>query len=450
MKQFRYFTLQILILITTALSSACQSSGSFPGVYAGVKLSLNPLGGGMNRTDVVILLRKDKTFTDQLKKKDWKTAIRGKYEIKGSDVHLLYSNGDKDEFTITKGGNLDAGTYTLFKMDLDNSVPKGTYEFKFINGSGGIATGTTYVGTSSRRNLSFDGAGHFTTDKQSTTVIAGDNIGGGTNTKSDGKGKYIVKDGTLTLKYDNGNTTTHSFFASAASGKSKAMAVIDGSFYFMGDEDKKTSNSSKNTANTKLPTAAEVFNETRKVYGGAALDNIKTYTIKARVGNIDLISYNDVSGNRFRNEMYLQGKLIAIEQIGPGGGWLWNNGKKTISDKQRLLETKYNDYIGVLGLLQKNRAAFCKGKVQATKDGYLVEFQVEGYQYTFHVDRDYNLLSDSYQIGTSTQSNRYSNNRTTDGIKMPFRTLSTSGKNSIVINYESILINKPLTTNWKE
>ncbi|WP_113651970.1 hypothetical protein [Pedobacter namyangjuensis] len=444
MKQLRYFTLQLLLLLSITISTSCQSSDNFGGVYAGVKLSLNPLGGGMNRSDEVFLFRKDKTFTDQLDKKDWKTAVRGKYEIKGSEIYLLYANGDKDQFMITKGGNLDAGTYVLFKMDLDNSVPKGSYKFKFINGSGGMATGTTYVGTSTQMELNFDGTGNFTTDRQSTTVISGNNIGGGTNTKSDGKGKYTVKDGTLTLIYDNGNNTTHSFFASAGNGKNKAMAVIDGSFYFTdSDNDKKETN-------TKLPSASEVLKKVREVYGGAALDELKTYTVEAEFNGIKLVSYNDLVENRFRNEMFNKGKLIAVEQITANGGWLWNNGIKTIANNERLQEVKYNDYIGLTGLQQKNNVAFAKGTVQANKDGYAVAFQAGGHNFEYLLDRNYNILGDSYQIGKKMQINTYSNNKTVNGIKMPFTTVTSNGDTKVEINYKSIEVNKPLNTNWRE
>jgi hypothetical protein len=390
--KIHHFILQTLFLLSITLSSSCQSSSTFPGVYAGVKLSLNPLGGGMNRTDEVILFRKDKTFTDQLKKPDWKTAVRGKYEVKGSEVILNYTNGDKDNYTITKAGNLDAGTFTMFKMDLDSKVPKGSYQFKFVSGSGGIATGTTYVGTSSRRELNFDGAGNFTTDRQSTTVVAGDHIGGGTNSKSDGRGKYTITNGSLTLRYDNGTTTTHSFFASLGDAKNKTMAVIDGSFYFMEDPNVKKPQASDKSgstaaANSKLPTAAQILTELRKKYGGTGIDNLKSYTVKAQFSGINLISYNDVAGKRFRNEMYQQGKLVAVEQIGPAGGWLWSNGKKTPSKAERLEEAKYNDYVGVMGLQQGTNAAFSKGTVQATKNGYAIGFQVDGHTFVYVIDK---------------------------------------------------------------
>lgn len=445
MKQFPCLILQLLFLLSTTLSSSCKPSNDFAGVYAGVRLSINPLGGGMNRTDEVFLFRKDKTFTDQLDKKDWKTAVRGKYEIKGTNLHLTYANGDKDNFTITKGGNLDAGTFVLFKMDLDNSVPKGAYHFKFINGSGGMSTGTTYVGTSTKRTLNFDGAGKFTTDRQSTTVIAGDNIGGGTNTNSDGKGKYVLKDGTLTLNYDNGTATTHSFFASAGDGKNKAMAVIDGSFYFTEDEAAK-----KKNTNTKLPSAAEILKEVRKVYGGNSLDHIKTYTVEAEFSGVKLVSYNDLTNNRFRNEMFNKGKLVAVEQISADVGWLWNNGKKTITDKERLQEVKYNDYTGVLGLQQKNNAAFSKGTVTATKEGYAVSFKVDGHSFVYLIDDSYRLLGDSYQIGKKKQINTYSNVKTVGDIKMPFTIVTSNGTDKITLHYKNVQLNEPLATNWKE
>ncbi|RYG14298.1 MAG: hypothetical protein EOO07_16905 [Chitinophagaceae bacterium] len=444
MKHFPSLLLQLILLLTTALTSSCQSKNDFSGVYAGVRLSLNPLGGGMNRTDEVYLFRKDKTFTDQLNKKDWKTAVRGKYNIKGSELYLTYTNGDKENFTITKGGNLDAGTFVLFKMDLDNSVPKGSYHFKFISGSGGIATGTTYTGTSTKQTLDFDGAGKFTTNRQSTTLIAGDNIGGGTSANSDGKGKYALKDGTLTLNYANGTTTTHSFFASAGDGKNKAMAVIDGSFYFTEDE------VNKKKTNAKLPSAVEILKEARKVYGGDKLDAIKTYTVEAEFNGITLISYNDLVSNRFRNEMFNKGKLIAVEQIGANGGWLWNNGKKTTTNKERLQEVRYNDYSGVLGLQQKNNVPFSKGTVTATKDGYAVAFNVDGNSFVYLLDRNYNILGDSYQIGKKKQINTYSNVKTVGDIKMPFTTATSDGTNKVTLRYKNVKINEPLATDWKE
>mgnify|MGYP003575775030 CR=1 FL=1 len=450
MKQFPYLLFQVLFFLSTALSSSCKSSNDFSGVYAGVRLSLNPLGGGMNRTDEVFLFRKDKTFTDQLDKKDWKTAVRGTYEIKGSELLLRYTNGDKDNYTITKGGNLDAGTFVLFKMELDNSVPKGSYRFKFISGSGGMATGTTYVGTSTNKTLDFDGKGNFSTDRQSTTVISGDNIGGGTNTKSDGSGKYVLKDGVLTLNYNDGNSTTHSFFASAGDGKNKAMAVIDGSFYFTEDVSKRRETDDKKQTNTKLPSAAEVFKQARAIHGGDAIDRLQSYTVDADFSGIKVVSYNDVTGKRFRNEMSNKGKLIVVEQIGPNGGWLWNNGKKTVSDAKRLQEAKYNDYTGVLGLNKKNNAAFSKGTVAATKDGYSVSFVVDGHQFVYLLDSDYQILGSGFQIGTTKQSSTYSNFKTVGGIKMPFTTVTSDGKNKLTMKYQSIKINEPLATNWKE
>jgi len=450
MKQFRILILQLLCLFLISFSISCKSSDDFAGVYAGVRLSINPLGGGMNRTDEVFLFRKDKTFTDQLNKEDWKTAVRGTYEVKGNELHLSYTNGDKDHFTITKGGNLDAGTFVLFKMELANSVPKGSYRFKFVNGSGGMATGTTYVGTSTNETLNFDGVGNFNTNRQSTTMIAGEHMGGGTNTASDGKGTYQLKDGSLTLNYDNGKTTTHSFFASAGDEKNKAMAVIDGSFYFTEEFDDKKGTSGNKEKQSKLPSAAEIFKALRKIHGGTSVDELKTYMVDAEFSGIQLVSYNDVVGKRFRNEFFQKGKLIAVEQIGPDGGWLWEKGKKSRSDRKRLEEARYDNYIGIMGLRQQNSATFAKGTVAATKQGYSVSFQVDGKQFVYLLDRNYQLLGDTYQIGDKKETRIYSNFKTVDGIRMPFTTVTSNGKLKLKMNYSSVKINDPLQTNWAE
>lgn len=457
MKQLNHFIFQALMILMMGISSSCQSQSTFEGVYAGVKLSLNPLGGGMNRTDVVILFRKDKTFTDELEKADWKTAVRGRYVISGKNVQLLYSNGDKDEFDITSGGNLDAGTYVLFKMDLDNSVPKGSYKFKFVSGSGGIATGTTYIGSSTNKTLDFDGAGNFITNRQSATVVAGDNIGGGTNSKSDGEGKYMLKDGVLTLKYADGKTTTHSFFASAGDAKNKAMAVIDGSFYFMEDEKeakaKQRKNASEesivNTENSALPSASALMEGLRKKYGGTAIDAIRTYKVQADMGAIKLVSYNDLANGRFRNEMYQQGKLLMVEQIDAKGGWQWVNGKRTPSTRQRIQETRYNDYVGILGLQKSRNKAFTTGQVKAVKNGYQVTFQIDGNTFGYLIDKEDNIVADSYKIGTISQTKAYSDHKNIGGILVPFKTTATDGKNKVSIVYRSMEVNVPLETDWK-
>ncbi|RZK77093.1 MAG: hypothetical protein EOO85_09690 [Pedobacter sp.] len=97
----------------------------------------------------------------------------------------------------------------------------------------------------------------------------------------------------------------------------------------------------------------------------------------------------------------------------------------------------------------KNSTVFTAGKVQATRDGYAVQFEVDGHKFTYFFDSSYILLGDSYQIGSKSQTNIYSNNRTIENIKMPFRTISSSGKDKVTINYQNILINKPLATDWK-
>lgn len=148
--------------------------------------------------------------------------------------------------------------------------------------------------------------------------------------------------------------------------------------------------------------------------------------------------------------MYQKGKLIAIEQMANQKGWLLNNGKKTSSDAERMQVICYNDFIGVLGLQAQNNAAFSKGTVKAIKEGYSVTFKVDGHDFMYMIDRNYDILGDSYLIGNSKQLNSYSNNQTVSGIRMPFKTITSDGKNKVTLNYKSITINQPLNTTWKE
>lgn len=144
--------------------------------------------------------------------------------------------------------------------------------------------------------------------------------------------------------------------------------------------------------------------------------------------------------------MYHGEKLIAVEQIGPDGGWSWTKGKKTIASNDRLQEAKYNDHTGVLGLSQKYNSAFAKGKVEAIRAGYSVVFEVDGYAFVYLIDKDYRIIGDTYQIGNCKQIHSYSNNKTINSITMPFSTTSSNGISNITVNYQTTEVNKPLAT----
>jgi len=106
--------------------------------------------------------------------------------------------------------------------------------------------------------------------------------------------------------------------------------------------------------------------------------------------------------------------------------------------------------LGVLGLHRDYNSAFSKGQVETVKNGYSVSFQVDGHSFIFVLDKNYNLLSDSYIIGKNRVTNTYSNFRTVDGITMPFTETSGNGKEKVTFTYQSVEINKTLNTNWKE
>ncbi|MGV3545508.1 MAG: hypothetical protein ACO1N4_00495 [Pedobacter sp.] len=101
-------------------------------------------------------------------------------------------------------------------------------------------------------------------------------------------------------------------------------------------------------------------------------------------------------------------------------------------------------------MLKKNSAAFGKGKVEATKNGYAVSFEVDGNQFVYLLDSNYQLLGSAFEIGKTKQSSTYSNFKTVGGIKMPFTTVTSDGKNKLTMRYESIKMNEALQTDWKE
>ncbi|WEK33804.1 MAG: hypothetical protein P0Y53_15030 [Candidatus Pseudobacter hemicellulosilyticus] len=447
MRTIRLFLLLVVPFVAIGLVSSCQSASSFPGVYAGVKLSISPMiGAGMIRTDVVILFRKDGTFTDELEEPDWKTAVSGKYAISGSKVILTFAkDGDKTEYKFTEKGNLDAGSFTLFKMAEKDKIPPGEYEFQYASGSGGIGTPVPYVGASGKTYLNFDGNGNFTTEKNSATVVAGDNIGGGTSKSSDGKGKYVLKDGELTLTFSNGAVTRHSFFAHRGDGsKGDAMAVIDGRFFFEKDE------KDKKKTSKDAPAASTILESLRRQHGGNAIDNIKTVLVKGTMTGLNLVSRIDLENKKYRYEIYQGNKLIGVEQIEGNSGWQWVNGKRSAVTQQRIKEVKISAYTGISGLRAANNNGFTGATVTAGKngEGYSVAFMVDGIPVVYVVNNNLQLLGDGYQMGNAQTLTLYSNYKKVGSLNIPFtETMTREGKKQVATINE-YQVNVPLGTDW--
>lgn len=421
------------------------------GVYAGMRFSVSPLiGGGMNRTDIVILFRPDGSFNNELNKPDWKTRVSGHYQASGSKVTVNYTRGT-DQFDI-QDGDLHGGGSVLFKLS-GSAIPPGYYEMKHVAGAGGAGSGMVAVGVSSNNGLIFDGKGHFSNSKSAATIVSGDNVGGGSTKNSSGSGTYKIDNGTLTLTYNDGRTEIHNFFCQT--GGRKPMAAIDGGIYFMkGDDDKpaKTTNTMNQPGKTSIATTTDATGNTEakalllkanSIHGGTKLDVIKTMRYSATIMGVKAISYLDIPGNKIRIELWENGKMISVEQEENGNGWQWLNGRKAAMPSARIAEMKSTFYSGLLGLRKPaiNQMQVVSMQKLKNNNTYSVLCRLDGNDYIFAINDQTQLVAEANKTSGRTSISVLSDLRPVQGILIPFHEVVTSGIKKLVIQYDSFEIN---------
>ncbi len=441
MRLFSFLFLTYLL----SFHSSCSQSSSITGVYAGVALTVSGFaGGGMDRSDVVIYLRNDGSFTDKLGEADWQTTRKGTYSVTGKKVTLRFANGKKDKtYTLTADGNLDAGSFTLFKMTEQNSIPAGLYKYSHTSGSGGIGTSVPYVGSSRNHSLYFDGNGNFSTNSSSTSMVAGDNIGGGSTSKSEGDGSYTLQQGVLTLRFNSGTTSTHSCFARKNDKLENTMAVIDGKFYFEREEKERTTKTKGTTRNTgtknnipptKLLSATEILKNLRSEYGGEQIDQVKRLHTTAMHRGAVINSYTDIEKKYFRYEVMQAGKLLAVEQLEGDTGWQWVQGKTTPLTPQRIREIQLSLHLGIFGLTKSMNHSFTTAQVEQERNGYVITLPIEGQQLRYHLDKDYKIIGESYTIGNASLHSTLGKFKKTGGLLLPY-TSTVKGNSGSALTY---------------
>ncbi|GET44961.1 hypothetical protein [Capnocytophaga felis] len=196
------------------------------GVYAGIWFL------GANRYDLAIYLRDDGTYTEGLRKRDWKTRVDGNYTIQGNKLTTTHKSGSKSYYTYMDNYStmLADGTYFMFKVEFVNQIPPSGYKFQNI---AVLDAAGNFSASGVSGYLYFDGKGNFSNDKTAFTQTSGSGIGSGGYSGQKYVGTYTISDGTLTLRYSDGSTTTHSFFYGRPSKKGDdATIVVDGYTYF--------------------------------------------------------------------------------------------------------------------------------------------------------------------------------------------------------------------------
>lgn len=442
-----------LLIITLAfLIQSCSSQG-VDGVYAGVTTSIGAMGSGMLRDDVTILFRKDGTFTEKLKEADWKTRVDGKYVKKGSELELSYDGREKKKtFKLNGNGTLQTHSgHILVKME-DSKITPGNYRFTYASSSGGMGTGTDYIGASGGQNIYFDGKGSFTRDGYGGVVIAGEGVGGGTNRKDpETGGTYTLKDGVLTMKEKDGKTETHSFFINT-SGKT-VMAVLDGKIFFReSDEEvaeKKRKKEEKETGTASF-SAAELAGKIREAHGADAIDAIRTVKVKAKMNDLDIVAYTDYGRLWTRTEIFRDGKLLAVEQLEGDKGWSWTAGKKSDLDAARVRQMKSTFNSG-LALLQSSRITKLRaGKVEALRNGYSISYNADGVDHVLTTNDKFMVVEEQKMVNNSTSEVRSSDFREVAGARLAFTEKQSDGKNNATIKITDYGVNAVNADAWKE
>jgi hypothetical protein len=457
-----------LILLTSFLSfsyAAVFAQSKLNTVYAGTEFwpSAN---GGMETFANAFYFRPDGTYCNELGKSDWKTRISGTYTLVGRKITMTSNTGKKESMTLDNDGSLSAQTYNLFKFDMVNTIPANNYINQDGSSAGG--NGTPYAGTYSESNIAFDGRGVFSHSAFRTTMYNGNNAGGGGTRKDGGHGNYSLRDGTLTLQYDNGKTVSKSFFF--RNGNETVMALINGTIYYKSKErlnvpagnSQQTPNTNRTNTSSppparETPTASigkstpvdgkSVLQKANLVHGGKSLDQLKTFRVDAVVSGINVVMIADVVQQKIRYEYYNGGKLGGIEQVEGNTGWQWINGKISSLSAEQLKTMQGVFSRGLFALRSQVIKNTVIQKAQVDVESKLTSVLVttnNNEQIGFVFDAENRLVGET-NVTDGKKQNIFSKDfKTVDGLLIGFTTNQTMGSQSLLIKYSSVSVNPVL------
>lgn len=474
-KQLYYFILTLLAFGLFSSAAGAQTKRPVPvksppvtatkfgGVYAGTELVY-----GFNGLDIntyTYYFRADGTFSTEFDELDWRTRVDGTFTVKGATVTAL-ANGDKepDTFEIQSNGHLKLRGADLQRFSVADSVPAKRLENKSASSSGGISTGgaVPYVGVFSNRVFVFDGRGNFSNDSRSSTVISGENIGGGTTNKNQGGGTYTIKDSVLTLKYADGTTLTKSFFYNAGEGSDELAAVIDGRFYFEykdGDEAEKSTAAAPETKKqtpvkaAQPANAADVLKAANRVHGGDKLDNLKTLKLTGKLTgangavDYDVVIIYDFARQKVRNEFALNKKIDMVEQLDGAASFSWIKGQKSPLPDARAAELKQGLLTGIFGLRSDVLKSVEVASITVNQEKNLktIRVSVGGKEYGWIFDAENRLILEASTEDNQQRLDLSEDFRTVDGILLPFSNVSQLGALILNLKLSSIEVNPNLT-----
>ena len=450
-------TIQVFVFLSISVSIHSQSFFKKDVVYSGRNFTW-----GMNKGsyDLTVLLRTDGTFCEDLEEPDWQTKVTGHYKKIPQGVFLKYVDNSIENDTIFFEKDEDGyesvsyGGAQMVKMEIPNSVPPGYYSFSRATSSGGMGTGTIYVGTSSYEGYNFYENGTFDRSSSGGVVVSDSHVGGGSSSENSGKGKYTIKNGLLTLTYNDGTIEKHSFFYDNDGGK-EFMVAIDGSIFFYGDEDEseetaeilenspqRASEDERLTESKLKDIGAKVLNNIKQAHGGSQIDQVKTAKATMLVSGMRFKILIDFAKRYVRLES-LEPSFNYIEQLENNKGWVYQNNMVQNLGSDRIDELQTLFIGGVFGLKSEVLAKTEILDIREAEDGMmLITLNNEGKIFGFIYHKSDHTLAGSFLLKNGeNEITTYENMEKIEGVYIPLKEITQINTDLIEVSYETFEIN---------
>ncbi|MBO9634840.1 MAG: hypothetical protein J7578_17145 [Chitinophagaceae bacterium] len=455
MKSYSLFVLPKLFLFLTMLMAQANPSVARQGkfihaAFTGTKWEPSSMmGGGMESREIILYFRPDGTYCTTLGN-GWQTETDGHYTIANGVITLIDLKKEKETIPYDGSGSFWYGGTSVFQKKPANAIPPGYYSFSYSSGSGGIGSGTNapYVGNRAHKGIQFYPDGSFSTHASSGTYISGKNVSGYGNDKKESDGNYTIKDGVLTLHFNNGEKSVNSCFTSDAT----SSIVVNGTVYNAEEKNENKEPAKPSTSPELLRTGTAFLKKANLANGGRSLDDIKTVKLISSLGNgtMQITTLLDLPKQKIRCEYRKQGQLIGIEQTEGNTGWEWTNGKLSQLPAGRVRELQFANLFGVFGLQQTALGKTSVLSSPATKDQQTqLLVTVDGNNMAWAFDKENRLTGHSGKTANSTITHLFSDFQKIGQVVLPYTVTEMRDNKTFTYRFSSIVLDPSYTvTDW--
>ncbi|RZS74493.1 hypothetical protein EV199_0341 [Pseudobacter ginsenosidimutans] len=449
----KLFTFLLMLLLHPGLAPA-QQGKYMHAAFIGMRWDPSAtFGGGMESTEIILYFRPDGTYCTNLGN-GWQTEVSGRYTIEKGAIKLIDSKKEVFPIPYDGDGSFWYNGTTIFRKEPANKIPPGYYSFSYSSGSGGIGSGTNapYVGNRAHKGIRFNPDGSFNSSSASSTYISGENVSGYGKNKKETDGKYTIKDGVLTLHFNNGEKSVNSCFTSDA----VSSIVVNGTTYYADenlpgkDKVEKGSPNKPGTRPKDMGSAREFLNKANLALGGKQLNVIKTVKLESSLGNgaLQITTYLDLPLQKIRNEYRKQGQLIGIEQTEGNTGWEWSNNKFTTLVSSRIREIQLAGLSGIFNLQETALAKISILSSPEKKDQTTsMIVSVNGISTAWAFDNEQRLTGSSAKIDNRSITYLFSDFKTAQQVQLPYTVKEMRDNKTFTYKFSSIVLNPELNAN---